>query len=168
VTAAQANLAVSAIAMVESIATRYAELGRRDELIAQGCLGLVRAACRFDPSRRVKFSSYAWTCIRGEIFEYRRRYAKAWGRMDFVPDFALVPGKQNTVATVEQNERRRWVRRAISALRPQQQGVLHARYWEGRKLRDIGRELGITEAGACQRIAAARRAVRGILVGGEE
>ena len=83
-----------------------------------------------------------------------------------LPNMTFLAARDDTVALAERNERKRWVRRGIARLRPRQRDILHARYWAGRKLRDIGGELGISEAGAYQRIAAARRALRGILVGG--
>lgn len=44
----------------------------RDDLVAAGNLGLVKAANAFDPSRGVRFSSLAITWIKGSILEYLR------------------------------------------------------------------------------------------------
>lgn len=57
-------------AYVPAVARRYAGTGLdRDELIAAGNLGLVQAALRFDPSRNLKFITYAGWWIRKAIVE---------------------------------------------------------------------------------------------------
>jgi len=48
----------------------------REDLISAGILGLIKAVDRFDPSRGVKFETYATTVVRGEIMESLR--AKDW------------------------------------------------------------------------------------------
>lgn len=53
---------------VVSVARRYANRGvPLDELVTEGNLGLVRAARRFDPSREVRFVSYAVWWIRQAV-----------------------------------------------------------------------------------------------------
>ena len=44
----------------------------RDDLISAGIVGLIKAVDRFDPSRGVKFETYASSVIRGEIMESLR------------------------------------------------------------------------------------------------
>ena len=48
----------------------------REDLISAGILGLLKAIDRYDPSRGVKFETYATPVIRGEIMELLR--AKDW------------------------------------------------------------------------------------------
>jgi RNA polymerase sigma factor FliA len=50
----------------------------RDDLLGFGMIGLVEAADSFDPSRGLKFSTYAFPRIRGAILDELRR-------MDFLP-----------------------------------------------------------------------------------
>lgn len=60
----------ASLCYVPSVARRY--LGRGislDELVAAGNLGLVEAALRFDPSRKVRFTTYANWWIRKSIIE---------------------------------------------------------------------------------------------------
>ncbi len=59
--------------LVRSAAARYRCSGeQREELVQAGALGLVLAARRFDPARRVPFAAYALVTIDGEIRRYLR------------------------------------------------------------------------------------------------
>ncbi len=64
------------LALVNRIVARLApELPRcvdREDLVSTGVLGLIKAVDRFDPSRGVKFETYASCLIRGEIMESLR------------------------------------------------------------------------------------------------
>jgi len=48
----------------------------RDDLVSAGIVGLIKAVDRFDPTRGVKFETYASSVIRGEIMESLR--ARDW------------------------------------------------------------------------------------------
>jgi RNA polymerase sigma-32 factor len=41
-----------------------------EELIGEGCVGLMRAVCRFDPDRGVRFGTYAMWWVRATILEH--------------------------------------------------------------------------------------------------
>ena len=59
-----------ALRYVPAVARRYRGLGLGlDELVAAGNLGVVEAATRFDPSRNVRFGSYAEWWIRKAVLE---------------------------------------------------------------------------------------------------
>ncbi|HHY98137.1 MAG TPA: SigB/SigF/SigG family RNA polymerase sigma factor [Firmicutes bacterium] len=66
----QANLR-----LIMSIVSRFPECGEdKDELFQVGCIGLLKAVDRFDPSFNVKFSTYAVPVIIGEIRKHLRDY----------------------------------------------------------------------------------------------
>src|SRR5687767_11694439 len=44
----------------------------RDDLVSAGVLGLIKAVDQFDPTRQVKFETYAIALIRGAILEMLR------------------------------------------------------------------------------------------------
>ena len=73
----QVKLIKESLGLVTAIAIKVRESLTRsldlDELVALGREGLVHAARRFDPSRGVPFSSYAYHRIRGAIFDGVRR-----------------------------------------------------------------------------------------------
>lgn len=58
--------------LVMSIAQRFNGRGELDDLFQIGCIGLMKAIDKFDPSYGVKFSTYAVPVIIGEIKQYLR------------------------------------------------------------------------------------------------
>lgn len=61
------------LGLVGSVARRFAGLGyEHDDLFQIGCIGLIKAAERFDPSYGVRFSTYAVPLILGEIRRFLR------------------------------------------------------------------------------------------------
>jgi RNA polymerase sporulation-specific sigma factor len=58
--------------LVLSIAQRFSGRGETEDLFQIGCLGLMKAVERFDPTYGVKFSTYAVPLIIGEIKQHLR------------------------------------------------------------------------------------------------
>jgi RNA polymerase sigma-B factor len=70
---AREELAVRFMPLARSLALRYQRSGEPfDDLLQVASLGLVKAIDRFDPERRIAFSSYAVPTILGEIKRYFR------------------------------------------------------------------------------------------------
>lgn len=67
------NLVESNLKLVHMVCQRFKNRGREyDDLFQVGCLGLLKAANRFDESLNFKFSTYAVNMIIGEIRTYLR------------------------------------------------------------------------------------------------
>jgi len=63
--------------LAEKLAGRFTNRGKPlESLISVGTIGLINAVDRFEPSRGVKFTTYATHCILGEIKRYFRD--KSW------------------------------------------------------------------------------------------
>ena len=59
--------------LVRSVARRYASVGEPvDDLVQEGTMGLIHAVDMFDPTRGVKFTTYATHLISGHIQHYLR------------------------------------------------------------------------------------------------
>lgn len=55
--------------IVDQFAARYRRLAQRVDIDSAGLLGLCEAANFFDPSKGVKFATYAWNWVKGRILE---------------------------------------------------------------------------------------------------
>ncbi|MDP2871336.1 MAG: sigma-70 family RNA polymerase sigma factor [Bacillota bacterium] len=60
------------LGLVRKVIRRFAGRAELEDLFQVGCLGLVKASRRFDPTRGVAFSTYAVPLIIGEIRRYLR------------------------------------------------------------------------------------------------
>ncbi|WP_235374821.1 SigB/SigF/SigG family RNA polymerase sigma factor [Caldicellulosiruptor naganoensis] len=70
---ARQELIENNLALVWSIVKKFAIKGiEADDLFQIGCIGLIKAVDRFDPSFNVRFSTYAVPMIIGEIKRYLR------------------------------------------------------------------------------------------------
>ncbi|MDO5002840.1 MAG: sigma-70 family RNA polymerase sigma factor [bacterium] len=58
--------------LVYSIINKYSSYGDKDDLYQVGMMGLINASLKFDPNIGVKFSTYAYKYILGEVAKYIR------------------------------------------------------------------------------------------------
>ncbi len=70
------RLVLAHMGLVKSIAAHYSPSpSQRDDLEQVGCVGMIKAVERYDPSLKVPFEAYARTVVSGEIFHYLRDLA---------------------------------------------------------------------------------------------
>jgi RNA polymerase primary sigma factor len=169
---------------VVSVAKRYQDLGvSLPDLIAEGNVGLVRAAHLFDPDRGVKFISYAVWWIRQAILRALDDNTRTTRRttpletplfddedeslMSFLEDKDSVSPEERTLDSARTSE----VRRAIASLEPREGRVLRLYYGlDGNQpltLEEIGQIFGLSRERIRQikehglrRLRSARRARR--------
>ena len=71
------------LGLVHKLSYRYQRTGiSRKDLVQEGTLGLHRAIVKYDPSRGVKLSTYAYPWIRSYMSRYVQKTRKA---MDYLP-----------------------------------------------------------------------------------
>ena len=71
------------LGLVHKLSYRYQRTGiSRKDLVQEGTLGLHRAIVKYDPSRGVKLSTYAYPWIRSYMSKYVKKTRKA---MDYLP-----------------------------------------------------------------------------------
>lgn len=131
-----------------------------DDLINDGVLGLIEAMRRYDPQRRVGFSTYAGHRIRGAILDglrqrdplpraYRRLQKTAPnGRVQFLTleEALTVPdgeeGDPESVAVEADLKRQVWL--GLAALPPRDRQVLVLRMVRGLTLREVAVHLSLS------------------------
>ena len=76
------SLVLQHMGLVYRLANRYAGLARDslDDLVQEGCLGLIRAVERFRPEFGLQFSTYAYPVISGSIKNYLRSRRRLLGQ----------------------------------------------------------------------------------------
>lgn len=136
----------------------------REDLEQAGCIGLLRAAVRFDPKRGLKFSTYAAHRIIGECIDYlRQSYGRRGYRRPAVmreSDLRRVEGEdhridpahddvglmEQTVASI----RARMLWRLMAMYPSRTAEIAMARWFDGMTLAAIGHDFDITEARVSQ------------------
>jgi len=114
----------------------------REELAADGVVGLIQAADRFDPARGQVFSTFAWPRIAGAIKDGLRRNdpltrsARHAVQAGEQPNARHVPVTERTrVAEAPDSHAALDVRRAVARLDPTSRQLLHRSYWRDQPLR---------------------------------
>ncbi len=136
----------------------------RDDLVQEARLGLMRAAVLFDPTRGVRFGTFAFWHIRQRV----GRAMDRWHRVIpppadpdvflFLPDWRPEPPEQVALAESAEVESSA-VEHALSTLHPRQAFVLRRRLMEGALLREVADELGVTRERVRQMQKTATRAL---------
>ena len=169
-------------AMVRGLAGRlFRELslrGELDDLVAFGFGGLLEAKRRFDPSRGVRFKSYAYHRVRGAMLDGVRKMAdvprrahaamqqasavspsaaptgldKAFSRIraNLTSDAPLQGrfGEESPEEALLKQESIQCVLQALQTLPERQRRLIRGSYFEGRTLDDLAGELGISKSWA--------------------
>ena len=113
---------------------------------------LMRAARKFDPSRGVRFSTFACRAILNEITRWGKRYAKREaGMQGYVGQVRAgwLSTRRDAAVTDPERERvegdlRDAILRGMADCSPREQKVLRMRFWEGMKLRQMAPVLHLT------------------------
>lgn len=164
--------------------------GDLDDLIAFGFGGLLEAHHRFDPTRGIRFQTFAYHRVRGAMLDGVRKMAvlprRAHERLraaDETTPTAAPRGLDKafmrisaglTAATPLQGRHRdqspesallrtealRRLLAAIPALTPRQRLLIRGHYFEGRSIDAIGQELGISKSWASRLHTQALRQLR--------
>lgn len=151
-----------------------------DELISDGCIGLIEAAQKFDPDREIDFRTFAKHRIRGAMLDGVRKFnllsrekkedcprSRAFSILNDSATVALdakrsdgslcqdLPDKKEVVEDVvldriEQEEVAERVQKALSQLDEQERHIIQRSFFDGMSLAEIGQELGVTGSNICR------------------
>ncbi len=151
-------------------ANHWARLNPRldyEDLMQEGRLALLRADEQYDPQRGVKFLTYATLAIQRAMSEHARHFAHPMkiprlrgGRRIVVSCISFdapllddgsrstladrLPEHEAEVGLSQMNDLMSLAEQALLKLKPQQQAVLKARFLDGRKLHEVGKDYGVT------------------------
>ena len=182
--------------MVHGLANRLRrELSLRgdlDDLIAFGFGGLLEARHRFDPSRGVRFQTFAYHRVRGAMLDGVRKMSqlprraherfqaaaettptaaptaldKAFTRMTALSTATVLQGRfgnESPEAVLLKNESITRLLQALPSLSPRQRVLVRGFYFEGRSIDAMARELGISKSWASRLHTNALRELRDAL-----
>lgn len=134
---------------------RTADSELKQDIIQEGMLALIRAVDKFEPERQLKFSTYAYHKIHGQIINMLERSEKK----------APVPVPDEWLGNTEyedysENDGDEWLdaSAAVSKLEGREAEIVSALFFEGKKPKDIAREksLDLSHVYRLRRAAIAR------------
>ncbi len=154
-----------------------------DDLYSAGMLGLLKASRSYDPTRGAEFKTYAYHRVRGAMLDelrtldYLPRSLRDKARQEGVNPPAVVTlptdedGSDNLEAAaqgtpeIEKAELLVQLQAGISSLPEKMRMVMHLYYNEGKRMREIGAQLQLTESRVSQIHSAAVARLRRSMLG---
>lgn len=148
------------VRLVIHVAKKFYNIGSIDDLVSIGTIGLIKAANNFDLDKKIKFATYATTCITNEILMYARKTKKdrvvtsldtvlssdmdggELTLMDILSDDRIGEFSDSFVERDNMDD----VREAIKGLPEKEQEVLKLYYSGDLTQTEVGRELGFSQS----------------------
>lgn len=145
----------------------------RDDLVSWGLLGLLAAARAFDPERGLRFSTLAALAIERSIMRGAMQAGNQKGPTLSLDEALSEPGcgdgetrwvelipDEAAEGEIRRAEELALLRRALARLRPEQQQLVHAHFFQGHSLADLAREWGTTRQAVAGQLRRALKALR--------
>lgn len=146
-----------------------------EDAIAEGMIGLMKAARYFDKDRGYQFSTLAATCVHQQIMNLAQREKRQWVHKGISLDDTISQGTMDQagakrwVDTMESGadteaEAVAWVEEAVCQImakagKPHYGQMLMENAY-GRTLEDIASERGVTKQRICKQVGQARKILR--------
>ncbi len=135
-----------------------------EDVVEDACLpGLIRAAHRFDPTRGVKFSTFAFTVMRGEVLTWRRNSRRRLGKISSMEDDTLLATHEDAKANQDQTLLYDKNECAVLLSRLEKEGrvLMKRRYWDHMTLRELGKVYHVSPQTMRNRITRHFKTMRG-------
>ncbi len=144
----------------------------REDLVSWGLLGLLSAARAFDPGRGLRFSTLAALSIERSIMRGAMRASSQKGNalsLDEALSESSSDGETRWIETLRDDRAERemvrtedlaQLRRAMSGLRPEQQRLIQAHFFQGHSLADLARNWGTTRQAVAGQLRRALKSLR--------
>ncbi|ABS39720.1 sigma-70 family RNA polymerase sigma factor [Clostridium botulinum] len=130
-----------------------------EDLFQEGCLGLMKAANRFDSSRRIKFSTYAYPYVDGQILrmiESDKWYGKnRKERLEGIVPYSLdaaIDGLDNEIAYIDSignydlNFEKIEIKTLIDSLPEKLKEIMEMYYMQSFTQAEIARKIGCSRS----------------------
>jgi RNA polymerase sigma factor (sigma-70 family) len=132
------GLILSNLGLVFKLAGRFSRRPQQyQEMVSDGCLGLLRAVDKYDPSRGVKFSTYAYSVIKFTMIASIRKTV----RDGQIISLDSLPDHRDDLHDFEQRE---YLDHLLSRLNRKEKAVIQARA-DGKSLAWVARNLGVSK-----------------------
>jgi RNA polymerase sigma factor (sigma-70 family) len=145
----------------------------REDLVSWGLLGLLSAARAFDPGRGLRFSTLAALAIERSIMRGAMQAGNQKGSTLSL-DEALSEGGAGEGETrwvelipdeiaerqITRTEEMALLRKAVARLRPEQQRLVQAHFFQGHSLADLARQWGTTRQAVAGQLRRALKSLR--------
>lgn len=145
----------------------------REDLISWGLLGLLSAARAFDPGRGLRFSTLAALSIERSIMrgamQAGSQRARALSLDEALADGGSGDGETRWVEMIRdvdaerqlvRTEEQAHLRGALNGLRPEQQRLIEAHFYQGYSLADLARRWGTTRQAVAGQLRRALKSMR--------
>lgn len=145
----------------------------REDLISWGLLGLLSAARAFDPARGLRFSTLAALSIERSIMrgamQAGSQRTRALSLDEALADGGSGDGETRWVEMIRdvdaerqmvRTEEQAHLRGALSGLRPEQQRLIEAHFYQGYSLADLARRWGTTRQAVAGQLRRALKSMR--------
>jgi len=118
------------------------------DMLSEGCLGLVKAARRFDPARPVRFISYAALAVRHGIIRaiidsMRHAHESLDSPVFDEEGETLMDNLASDGNNPEEEAEAHDVGRSLSLLNKRERFIIEERHWKEKTLDEVGKSLGI-------------------------
>jgi len=150
--------------LVVYVAKRFENTGANiEELISIGTVGLIKAISTFDVTKNIKLATYASRCIENEILMFIRKNANKrreisideplsvdWDGNELLLSDILGSEPDSVSKDMEEDEERRIVREAVTALSERERLIVEMRYGliDGKEMtqKEVADALGISQS----------------------
>jgi RNA polymerase sigma factor (sigma-70 family) len=162
--------------LVSFVASKYRKVGSFDDMYQEGCIGLLVAFDRFDPSKGVRFAHYSRYWIRNKIQDHlwknygvkvtRDKYLsgdlpkRQLEDESFSLESSLAYSSEDLSSSIEEIDRAVFVSRLLNTLSSRDQKIIKMYFGIGtrsRSYQEIGGEIGCTKQRVQQIVKASEK-----------
>ena len=137
------------IPLVKYVVSKRRYQGEYEDLVQTGALGLIKAVLRFDPDQGAEFSTFAYSCISGELLNaVKRDSPRAVISLDAPEAKGLLSACESCSTVYRETDRaenRLLTEQLLSSLPERERELIELRYFSGLSQKQTGSRLGLSQ-----------------------